>query len=67
MLNLILFEGEVAPDIAGILTTASTSAAGQITTAITTVVPVALGLMGLVMAIKVGISVFKSTSNKAAK
>ena len=67
MLNLILFEGSTAPDIAGILSTASASAAGQITTAITTVVPVALGLMGLVMAIKVGISVFKSTSNKAAK
>lgn len=67
MLNLILFEGSTAPDIAGILTTASTSAASQITTAIMTVVPVALGLMGLVMAIKVGISVFKSTSNKAAK
>ena len=62
----VVFEG-TAPDIAGILTTSTTAAAAQIQTAILTVVPVALGLLGLVMAIKIGIGVFKSTARSSSK
>lgn len=67
MFTLTVLEEVPAVDAGSLLSTAVTSAAGQISTAITTVVPVALGLLGLVMAIKIGIRVFHSTANSAAK
>lgn len=62
----MVFEA-TAPDIAGILTTATTSASSQIMTAITTVIPIALGVLGLVMALKIGVATFKSVTKQSSK
>ena len=47
-------------NVADVLTTAFTSVVGTINTALAAVVPVALGVVGTVIAVKFGIRFFKS-------
>lgn len=47
------------------ISTWGTSFSADVTSMITTVLPIALGVVGLVMAVKFGIKFFKSTVNKA--
>lgn len=48
------------------LTDGATNAVAQVTANINAVVPIALGLLGVVMAIKIGIRVFKSVTKSSA-
>lgn len=49
------------------LVSGATSAVSQVTANINAVIPIALGVLGLVMAVKLGIRVFKSLVNTSAK
>ena len=49
------------------LVSGATNAVTQVTANINAVVPIALGVLGLVMAVKIGIRVFKSLTNTSAK
>lgn len=49
------------------LVSGATSAVSQVTANINAVIPIALGVLGLVMAVKIGIRVFKSLVNTSAK
>lgn len=48
------------PSISSQIGTAATNAAGQITPIITTLIPIVLGVLGTVIAVKAGIRLFKS-------
>lgn len=48
------------------LVTGATNAVAQVQANISAVVPIALGVLGTVMAIKIGIRVFKSTTKSSA-
>ena len=49
------------------LVSGATNAVSQVTANINAVIPIALGVLGLVMAVKLGIRVFKSLVNTSAK
>ena len=51
----------------GALVSGATNAVSQVTANINAVIPIALGVLGLVMAVKLGIRVFKSLVNTSAK
>ena len=46
-------------DVSGMLTTSFTSVAGDMMSTITAVVPIALGIVGAVMAIRFGVKFFR--------
>lgn len=48
------------------LVTGATNAVSQVQANINAVVPIALGLMGVVLAVKIGIRVFKSVTKSSA-
>lgn len=49
------------------LVTGATNAVAQVTANIQAVIPLALSVLGMVMAIRIGIRVFKSLTNTSAK
>ena len=49
------------------LVSGATSAVAQVTANIQAVIPIALGVLGTVMAIKIGIRVFKTLTNTSSK
>ncbi len=57
-------DGSAAADSA--LVTGATNAVAQVTANINAVIPIALGVMGIVLAIKIGIRVFKTVTKSSA-
>lgn len=49
------------------LVTGATNAVAQVTANIQAVIPLALSVLGMVMAIRIGVRVFKSLTNTSAK
>lgn len=49
------------------LVTGATNAVAQVTANIQAVIPLALSVLGMVMAVRIGIRVFKSLTNTSAK
>lgn len=49
------------------LVSGATNAVSQVTANINAVIPIALGVLGLVLAVKIGIRVFKNLINASAK
>lgn len=62
---LAVAESTGGADINSALTTAFTGVVSDITSGITSVLPIALGLVGTVMVIMFGIKIFKKITNKA--
>lgn len=58
-------EGTATADTA--LVSGASNAVAQVTANIQAVVPIALGILGTVMAIKIGIRVFKSLTSQSSK
>lgn len=58
-------EGTATADAA--LVNGATNAVAQVTANIQAVIPLALSVLGMVMAIRIGIRVFKSLTNTSAK
>lgn len=61
-------EGGASSAISSITTALSTwgtSFSSDATSVVTTMLPIALGILGLFMAIKLGIKFFRNTANKA--
>ena len=57
-------DGSATADTA--LVTGATNAVNQVTANINAVIPIALGVMGIVLAIKIGIRVFKTVTKSSA-
>lgn len=52
-------------DVSSLIGTAATAAVGQANSTLTTLIPIVLGLIGTVIAVKLGIRLFKSFTNRA--
>lgn len=65
LINLIGEGGSASSSAVTAMTTAFTSIAGDMTSTITTVLPIALGVVGLGIVIKFGVKWFKKLSDKS--
>lgn len=65
---VLAFAGETGGttvDVSSLIGTAATSAVNQANSTISTLIPIVLALIGTVIAVKLGIRLFKSFTNKA--
>ena len=63
--SMVAFAEGTTADAA--LVTGATNAVAQVTANIQAVIPLALSVLGMVMAVRIGIRVFKSLTNTSAK
>lgn len=57
--------GSSTVDVSSLVGTAATNAVSQANATLTTLIPIVMGLIGTVIAVKLGIRLFKSFTNKA--
>lgn len=57
--------GSATVDVSSLVGTAATNAVSQANSTLSTLIPIVMGLIGTVVAVKLGIRLFKSFTNKA--
>lgn len=65
---MLAFAGETGGsnvDVSSLIGTAATNAVSQANSTISTLIPIVLGLIGTVIAVRLGIKLFKSFTNRA--
>ena len=64
--TMVAFAEDGAATADSALVSGATNAVAQVTANINAVIPIALGVMGIVLAIKIGIRVFKTVTKSSA-